>query len=41
MKAKVYRKKAAHLGIKRKGKSMPGSKSSPWKRKMDGTVVKR
>ena len=42
LKSKIYRKKAAHLGINRKkGKPFPGSKSSGWKRKMDGTVVKR
>jgi 5-methylcytosine-specific restriction endonuclease McrA len=41
-KAKVYRKRAAHLGIKtRKGRPMPGSRASGLKRRMDGTVEKR
>jgi len=40
-KAIVYRKRAKHLGIKPKGRPLPGSKASPWKRKMDGTVVRR
>jgi 5-methylcytosine-specific restriction endonuclease McrA len=37
----VARKRKKHLGIKKKGSSMPGSKGSKWKRKMDGTVVRR
>lgn len=41
-KAKIFRKRASHLGIKRrKGPPMPGSKASGVKRKMDGTVVRR
>lgn len=40
-KALVYRKRAKHLGIKKKTKPMMGSRTSGWKRKMDGTVVKR
>ncbi len=41
-KSLTYRKRKAHLGIKRRSRSpMPGSKASGWKRKMDGTVVRR
>lgn len=41
-KSRVYHKKAKNLGISLKKKSpMPGSKASGWKRKFDGTVVKR
>jgi 5-methylcytosine-specific restriction endonuclease McrA len=38
--AKVARKRKKHLGI-RKPSRFPGSKDSGWKKKMDGTVVKR
>lgn len=42
VRAKVNRQKKKHLlGRKAKGKPMPGSKASKWKRKMDGTVVPR
>lgn len=41
VKAKNDRQRAAHLGIKKSGRPMVGSKASPWKRKMDGSVVKR
>ena len=42
VKAKSDRIKANNLGIKKTSKRpMPGSKASGWKRKMDGTVVKR
>jgi 5-methylcytosine-specific restriction endonuclease McrA len=41
-KSRVYRRAAAHLGIKRrKGPPMPGSKESGWKRKIDGTLERR
>lgn len=40
-KAKADRIKAKHLGIKKPKGSIPGSKASGWKRKMDGTVVRR
>jgi len=41
-KSKVYRKRAAHVGIKlRNGPPMPGSRASRFKRKMDGSVVLR
>lgn len=36
----VRRKRSKHIGI-RKQSSMPGSRDSKWKRKMDGTVVRR
>lgn len=41
LKAKIYRKKAAHLGLKKNRHPMMGSKASGWKRKMNGQVVKR
>ena len=42
MKAETYRVKAKHLGIKkRKGQPMPGSKDSPWKKKLTGEAVRR
>jgi 5-methylcytosine-specific restriction enzyme A len=40
-KAKTARIVAARLGIKPKGRPMPGSRASGWKRCMDGTVVRR
>lgn len=39
--AKSKRQRARHLGAKRSAAIMPGSRRSPWKRKMDGTVVRR
>ena len=39
--AMVHRKISAHYGIKQSKNPMPGSKASPWKRRMDGTVVRR
>lgn len=33
-----YHKRAKHSGIKRKGRSMPGSKGSGIRRRMDGTT---
>lgn len=38
---KADRLKAKHFGAKQKTGSIPGSKKSGWKRKMDGTVVRR
>lgn len=36
------RKRAKHLGLKPKSKAqLPGSKASKWKRRVDGTVVRR
>jgi len=40
-KAKEARVRNKHLGIARKGAAIPGSKASGWKRRMDGTVVRR
>ena len=40
-KAKTARMKAAHLGVKAKGRPMPAGKASKFKRKMDGRVVRR
>ena len=39
--AMVHRKISAHYGIKQSKNPMPGSKASPWKKRMDGTVVRR
>ena len=40
--AKTKRLKARHLGARALStRPMPGSRHSPWKRKMDGSVVKR
>jgi len=40
--AKTKHLKAKHLGARSSAhRPIPGSKSSPWKRKMDGSVVKR
>jgi hypothetical protein len=40
--AKVKRIRHAHLGAKLKSKNpLPGSKHSKFKRKMDGTVIRR
>jgi len=40
--AKVKRIHQRHIGAKPKSKNpLPGSKHSKWKRKMDGTVVRR
>lgn len=40
LKARTYRKRAKHLGI-RKPSRFPGSRDSGWKKRMDGTVVRR
>ena len=39
--AKVKRIHQKHIGAKRPKGIIPGSKNSKWKRKMDGTVVRR
>lgn len=39
--AKTKRIAKKHLGLKRSSRPMPGSRDSAWKRKMDGTIVKR
>jgi 5-methylcytosine-specific restriction enzyme A len=40
-KSVIYKKKIKRLGLKKKRSTMPGSRDSGWKKKMDGTVVKR
>jgi hypothetical protein len=41
-KAVVYKKTAKALGVKlKRSKPFPGSRASKWKRKLDGTVVRR
>jgi len=39
--AKTKRMRAKHMGIKTVRSPMPGGRNSKWKRKMDGTVVRR
>ena len=39
--AKAKRREARHLGARVSARPMPGSRASKWKRKMDGTVVRR
>lgn len=39
-KSKVYKRRKSHLGI-RKPSRLACSKDSPWKKKLDGTVVRR
>lgn len=41
LKAKADRVRKKHLGIKTSKAVIPGSKSSQWKRKVDGTIVRR
>lgn len=40
-KSKTARVRAKHLGIAKPSRPMSGSRASAWKRKMDGTVVRR
>ena len=40
VKSKIARVRKRHLGIKKKSR-FPGSKDSGWRKKMDGTVVRR
>lgn len=39
--AKAKRVKVKHLGLKKSKNPLPGSKGSKWKKKIDGSVVKR
>ncbi len=39
-KSEVYKKRKSHLGLKKKSR-FPGSKDSLFKKKIDGTVVRR
>ena len=42
LKAKVARVRQRNLGIKkRKGRPLPGTKASGWRKRMDGTVERR
>lgn len=41
LKAMVARKKAKHLGLRQTKAALPCGKKSLWKRKLDGTLVKR
>ena len=41
IKSKTYKRRAAHLGIKRKRSSFATNRDGIWKKKMDGTVVRR
>lgn len=40
-KAMTYLKQKAHYGLKKSRNPMPGSRRSKWKRKMNGTIVRR
>lgn len=40
-KSTVARKRAKHLGLHKPKSTMPGSRGSKWKRRLDGTVVRR
>lgn len=40
VKAKSNRVRARHLGV-RKRSTLPGGRDSPWRKKIDGTVVRR
>lgn len=40
-KSTVYRKRLAHLGLKPKGRLMPGSKASGFRKKINGQVERR
>lgn len=40
--SKIYKIRKRHLGLKRpKGRPIPGTKASGWKRRMDGTIIRR
>lgn len=39
--AKINRVRKKHLGLKRSGRPMPGSRRSKWRRKLDGRTVLR
>ena len=40
-KSKTYRTQSKHLGLKPRRSSFATNRDSPWKRKMDGTIVRR
>ncbi len=39
--AKAKRQKIAHIGAKQSKRALPFGKTSPWKKRIDGTVVRR
>lgn len=39
--ARAKRREAVHLGLKQSRNPLPGGRKSPWKKRMDGTVVRR
>lgn len=39
-KSRIYRKRSKHLGVSKPSR-FPGSRDSIWKKKMDGSVVRR
>jgi 5-methylcytosine-specific restriction enzyme A len=41
LKAKIDRVRKKHLGVKTKKAKLPGSRDGRWKKKLDGTVVRR
>lgn len=41
VKAKVDRQRQKHLGLRKPKATIPGSRGSKWKRKLDGTTVER
>ena len=41
IKSRTYESKKRQFGLKKPKKPIPGSRSSPWKRKMDGTIERR
>lgn len=41
LKSATYESRKRHLGLKKSKRPLPGSKASGWKRKMDGTLVRR
>ena len=41
LKSRVARKKAKHLGIEKPKSRLPFSRTSPFKKRLDGTVVRR
>ena len=40
-KSKIARVRAKHVGVKKRGRPIPGSKASGWRRRFDGTVERR
>lgn len=40
-KARAYRKQSKHLGLRKSSHPIPGSRSTPFRKHMDGTVSRR